>query len=297
MIIRVQVRPRSVTDGIRTDGHRRTPFLHLGKRMRIRATVAAVTGALALSAFAVPTAQAAAAAPDVTFTKVTVNNGKPIVARATGTATVPVTYTFKHAAGLDISPEKLFVLPFLYAGSTVDVTKVRLGGEDPGTCTATSSTTASCKSSFDLHTSGEDVRLRNTDARTWNVGAVAVTDEGDYKAQGNLGTTQIKFHSKLNTDATPEPVRKGATITVKGTLTRANWNTGKYTGYVGAPVTLQFKKKGATTFTTVKTVKTGAAGALKTTVKASVDGTYRFAFAGSTTTAPINAVGDVLDVK
>ncbi|MFF3375672.1 hypothetical protein ACFYXF_22320 [Streptomyces sp. NPDC002680] len=265
--------------------------------MRIRATVAAVSGALALSAFAVPAAHAASA-PDVTFTKVTINNGKPIVAKATGTATVPVTYTFKHAEGLDISSDKLLVLPFLYVG-TVDVDKVRLGGEDPATCTATSTTTASCKSTFALHTSGEDARLRNTDARTWKVGAVAVdiAGEGEYKAQGDLGTTQIKFHSKLNTDATPEPVRKGATITVKGTLTRANWNTNKYGGYVNAPVTLQFKKTGASTYTTVKTVKAGAAGALKTTVKASVDGTYRFAFAGSTTTAPITAIGDVIDVK
>jgi hypothetical protein len=264
--------------------------------MRIRATVAAVTGALALSAFAVPAAQAATA-PDVTFTKVTINNGKPIVAKATGTATVPVTYTFKHAAGLDISPEKFFVLPFLYVGTTYDLDTIRLGGEDPGTCTATSPTTASCKSTFALHTSGEDIRLRNGDARTWNVGAVAVTEAGGYKDQGKLGTAQIKFHSKLTTDATPEPVRKNATITVKGTLTRANWNTNKYGGYVNAPVTLQFKKKGATTFTTVKTVKAGAAGALKTTVTASVDGTYRYAFAGSSTTAPINAVGDVIDVK
>ncbi|WP_327696631.1 hypothetical protein [Streptomyces sp. NBC_00459] len=265
--------------------------------MRIRATVVAVTGALALSAFVVPAAQAAAA-PDVTFTKVTINNGKPIVAKATGTTSVAVTYTFKYAAGTDISSDKLMVLPFLYVGP-VDVNKVRLGGDDPATCTATSSTTASCKSTFALNTSGDDARLRNTDARTWKVGAVAVaiSDGGEYKAQGDLGTTQVKFHSKLNTDATPEPVRKGATITVKGTLTRANWNTGKYTGYVNAPVTLQFKKKGATTFTTVKTVKAGAAGALKTTVKATVDGTYRFAFAGSSTTAPINAVGDVIDVK
>ncbi|MGW3648500.1 hypothetical protein [Streptomyces sp. NPDC000878] len=264
--------------------------------MRIRATVAAVSGALALSALAVPAAHAASA-PDVTFTKVTVNNGKPIVAKATGTATVPVTYTFKHAAGLDISSDKLLTGPVLYVGSSFGLENVRLAGDEPGTCAATSTTTASCKGFINLHTSGSEGRLRNTDARTWNVGAVAITDEGEYKTQAGLGTTQIKFHSKLNTDATPEPVRKGATITVKGTLTRANWNTNKYGGYVGAPVTLQFKKTGATAFTTVKTVKTGAAGALKTTVKASVDGTYRFAFAGSTTTAPITAVGDVIDVK
>ncbi|MGW1720058.1 hypothetical protein [Streptomyces sp. NPDC002156] len=266
--------------------------------MRIRATVAAVTGALALSAFAVPTAQAAAAAaPDVTFTKVTVNNGKPIVARAAGTTSVPVTYTFNHAAGLDIGSDNLLTGPALYVGASLTVDNVRLIGDEPGTCTATSSTTASCKGFIDLHP-GSEGTLRNTDARTWKVGAIAITgDEDGVKIQSGLGTTQIKFHSKLNTDATPEPVRKGATITVKGTLTRANWNTGKYGGYVGAPVALQFKKTGATTFTTVKTVKTGAAGALKTTVKASVDGTYRFAFAGSTTTAPITAIGDVIDVK
>ncbi|NEA67082.1 hypothetical protein [Streptomyces sp. SID12488] len=270
--------------------------------MRIRATVAAVTGALALSAFAVPAAQAASA-PDVTFTKVTVNNGKPIVARPTGTTSVPVTYTFKHAAGLSISPNKLVTLPFFYVGRTadLDLDKVRLHADDPGTCTATSSTVASCKGVINLRTSGDvDNKLLNTDARTWKVGAVAValTDEGDFKSQGDLGTTQIKFHSKLTTtDATPEPVKKGATITVKGTLTRANWKTRKYEGYTNAPVALQFQKKGTTAFVTVKTVKAGAAGALKTTVKASVDGTYRYAFAGWSTTAPVTAAGDYVDVK
>ncbi|MDX2545267.1 hypothetical protein ACOT81_26240 [Streptomyces sp. WI04-05B] len=266
--------------------------------MRIRATVAAVTGALALSAFAVPAAQAATA-PDVTFTKVTINNGKPIVARAAGTTSVPVTYTFKHAAGLDIGSDNLLTGPALYVGAALTEDNVRLIGDEPGTCTATSTTTASCKGFIDLHASGDEKNLGNTDARTWKVGAVAITtsDDGGIKIQSGLGTTQVKFHSKLTTDATPEPVRKNATITVKGTLTRANWNTNKYGGYVNAPVTLQFKKKGATTFTTVKTVKAGAAGALKTTVKATVDGTYRYAFAGSSTTAPINAVGDVIDVK
>ncbi|MDX3455497.1 hypothetical protein PV396_26775 [Streptomyces sp. ME02-8801-2C] len=265
--------------------------------MRIRATVAAVTGALAISAFAVPAAQAATA-PDVTFTKVTVNNGKPIVVRATGTTSVPVTYTFKHGAGQSIGQNKLVTLPFFYVGSTVDLDKVRLGADDPGTCTATSSTVASCKVVINLHTTGDDNRLLNTDARKWNVGVVAVTDQGGFKSQGGLGLAQIKFHSKLSTtDATPEPVKKGATITVKGTLTRANWKTRKYEGYVNAPVALQFQKKGTSAFVTVKTVKAGAAGVLKTTVKATVDGTYRYAFTGSTTTAPVAAAGDYVDVK
>ncbi|WP_405771268.1 hypothetical protein [Streptomyces sp. NBC_01538] len=264
--------------------------------MRIRATVAAVTGALALSAFAVPAAHAAAA-PDLTFTKVTVNKGKPIVARASGTTSVPVTYTFKHAVGLGIGPDKLLTGPVLYVGASFGL-DVRLGGDEPGTCTATSSTVASCKGFIDLHTDDERNRLFNTDARKWNVGAIALTNRGAVKTQGGLGVTQIKFHSKLSTtDATPEPVAAGATITVKGTLTRANWKTHKYEGYVNAPVALQFQKKGTTAFTTVKTIRAGAAGALKTTVTASVDGTYRYVFAGSTTTAPVTAAGDYVDVK
>ncbi|WP_055531744.1 hypothetical protein [Streptomyces graminilatus] len=264
--------------------------------MRIRATVVAVTGALALSAFAVPAAQAAPSAPDVTFTKVTVNNGKPIVARASGTTHVPVTYTFKHARGLDIGPDKLATGPGLYFG-TFNIEKVRLSGDEPGTCTATSPTVATCKAFIDLHTSGEG-RLLNTDARKWNVAAIAVTDRGGIKTQSGLGTTQIKFDSKLTiTDATPGSVAAGATITVKGTLTRANWKTRKYEGLANAPVALQFQKKGTTTFTTLKTIKTGSAGALKTTVKATVDGTYRYAFAGSATTAAVTAAGDFVDVK
>ncbi|MEU6224690.1 hypothetical protein [Streptomyces sp. NPDC047042] len=265
--------------------------------MRIRATVAAVTGALAISAFAVPAAQAATA-PDVTFTKVTVNNGKPIVVRATGTTSVPVTYTFKHGAGQSIAANKLLTGPVLYVGNTVDVTKIRLGGDEPGTCTATSSTVASCKGFIDLHASGEDANLYNTDARKWSVGAIALTNTGGIKTQGGLGLAQLLFHSKLSTtDATPEPVKKGATITVKSALTRANWQTHKYVGYVNAPVALQFQKKGTSAFVTVKTVKAGAAGTLKTTVTATVDGTYRYAFLGSTTTAPAAAGGDYVDVK
>jgi hypothetical protein len=66
---------------------------------------------------------------------------------------------------------------------------------------------------------------------------------------------------------------------------------------VGQPVKLQFKKKGAGAYTTVKTIKTTSGGALKTTVTTSVDGTYRYAFAGTTTTPAVNATGDYIDVR
>ncbi|MYX97364.1 hypothetical protein GT045_21715, partial [Streptomyces sp. SID486] len=97
--------------------------------------------------------------------------------------------------------------------------------------------------------------------------------------------------------AAPEPVKKGRTLTVTGRLTRADWQDHKYHGYSGQPVKLQFRKKGSSAYTTLKTVRTNSAGSLKTTAKATADGYYRFSFAGTTTTAAVSAAGDFVDVK
>jgi hypothetical protein len=62
-------------------------------------------------------------------------------------------------------------------------------------------------------------------------------------------------------------------------------------------VKLQYKKKGSSTWSTVKTIKTSSTGALKTTVKASADGSYRYVFAGNSTTAAVTSASDYVDVK
>ncbi|MFD9068723.1 calcium-binding protein, partial [Streptomyces lasiicapitis] len=63
------------------------------------------------------------------------------------------------------------------------------------------------------------------------------------------------------------------------------------------PVQLQFKKKGASSYSTVKTVKSDRKGNLKTTVKASADGTFRYVFAGTSTTPAVTSAGDAIDVR
>jgi hypothetical protein len=98
-------------------------------------------------------------------------------------------------------------------------------------------------------------------------------------------------------NATPEPVKKGKTVTVSGKLTLADWEAGMYAGSKENPVRLQFRKKGNSAYTTVKTVRTGAAGALRTTVKASVDGYYRFSCAGTTSASALNSAADFIDVR
>ncbi|WP_105975155.1 hypothetical protein [Streptomyces geranii] len=306
--------------------------------MRIRATVAAVSGALALSAFVVPAAQAdvhasgadsayhtaaakilgsgksafitsPVAAPaelNVSFSNFKV--AKSINAGAGGHLVVPVTYTLTHGVEVDIKAADFDSGPYLYRGTFAEPENV-IFGEKAGTCTATSTTTANCKANLDIYPGEGD--LTNTDAgATWTAGGIAIAFNGQdpesdtfdpskigVAQQGDLGTTTVRRLAKLTVNATPEPVKKGKTITVTGKLTRANWDGPNYTGYATQPVQLQFRKNGSSVYTVVKTIKTTTKGDLKTTVKANVDGFFRYVFAGTKTTVGASAAADFIDVK
>ncbi|MFF3654085.1 DUF5707 domain-containing protein [Streptomyces olivochromogenes] len=282
--------------------------------MRIRATVAAVSGALALSAFVVPAAHAAdvpgaaslartvqpntAKSPtdvthgDTKISNVVVNGGKGVVFGTTTKKTFTVTFTATDNSGINMA------LAILYHGANIeDSDNGAVPNENRGekaSCTAVSSTTVNCKETFTIQANEQ---LLNAHAGTWKVWAIAQGKDADYVQKENVKSFYVQRASKLTVNAAPEPVKKGKTITVTGALTRADWQTGKYTGYVGQPVKLQFKKKGASAYTTVKTIKTTSGGALKTTVTASVDGTFRYSFAGTTTTPAVSATGDYVDVQ
>ncbi|MEV7067082.1 hypothetical protein AB0N97_30445 [Streptomyces collinus] len=284
--------------------------------MHIRATVAAVAGALALSALAVPAAQAAdapsgkqafssaaadagtattASTLDVTFSNVKVNSGKNIVVGTTNVVSVPVTYTVTHAADLDTGSDNFATGPLIYHGSSIDTADNLLISDDPATCTAASSTVLNCKGVISIRPADGD--LFNSDAGTWGAGALAVTSDDAEKVQGGLGTTKVQRYSKLTVNAGPEPVYKGKTITSTGKLSRANWEDNAYHGYTNQPVKLQFRKAGTSTYTTLKTVYSDQYGNLKATATAQYDGYWRFSFAGTTTTPAVNATGDYVDVK
>jgi hypothetical protein len=278
--------------------------------MRKYATGAVVSGALALSALAVPSASAAT--PDLTFSNVVVNNGKAIVVGTTNTVRVPVTYTFARPADLVIDNVKSVAGILLYRGAALARQENELGPDDAPTCTttATTATTVTQSCTEVIYVEPDLYLYEAADAGTWKVAGFysnSVTDNDDsdnhisvqfgYDMWGVPGSAQVKRAAKLTANATPEPVKKGSTLTVKGALTRADWASGKYTGYKGQPALLQFKARGATAYKTVKTVTSGTAGALTTTVKASADGTYRYTFAGTTTTGTATATGDYVDVK
>ncbi|MCN9243310.1 DUF5707 domain-containing protein [Streptomyces sp. RY43-2] len=279
--------------------------------MRIRASVAVVTGALALTALAVPAAQAADApgvgalarsvSPsagksaadesygDTKISNVVVNGGKAVVLGTTTKKTFTVTFTASDNSGIADA------YAILWHGSTMDKSDNGvLPNEDSATCTKVNATTSNCKLTYTVKANYD---LLNAHAGTWKVWAGAQGKDEDYVLKDNAKSFSVQRASQLTVNAAPEPVKKGKTITVTGKLSRANWETEKYAGYTVQPVKLQFRKKGSNTYTTVKTIKSDSKGNLKTTVKASTSGYYRYSFAGTSTTPAVNAAGDYIQVK
>ncbi|MFD8734643.1 hypothetical protein ACFV06_06945 [Streptomyces sp. NPDC059618] len=310
--------------------------------MRIRATVAAVSGALALSALVAPGAHAAGStghradiakvreaaraasgrtaytgstgtttgvpyALDLSFSDVKVNSGKPIVVGTTNHVTAPVTFSIKHGASVDITADDFLLDVELYRGTFDEPVGVLIGDDFPS-CSVTSTTTATCKGTIDIYP--RDHELVNADATTWKAMGLAIAlngidptdDNADlskigYVEQDKLTTTRVQRYSRLTVNAAPEPVKKGKTVTVTGKLSRADWEDRKYHGYTGQSVQLQFRKKNSTAYTTLKTVRTNGTGELKTTTTATVDGYFRYSFAGTSTTPAVKAAGDYVDVR
>lgn len=278
-------------------------------QMRKLAIGAALTGALALTGLAAPLAQAAT--PDLVFSGVTVNKGKAIVVGTTATVKVPVTYTLTRPSDVTIDYKTTFAGIMLYRGSLAAFDN-EIDADASPTCTTTATTdttvTASCSDTITIDPG--DSLYETADATTWNVAGVyahidadlddsddQISYSTDFAAWGNKGKVKIQRAAKLTANASPEPVEKGKTITVTGALTRANWETSKYSGYVSQPAKLQFRAKSSSTYTTVKTVTSTTGGALKTTVKATKDGYFRYVFAGTSTTGAATAAGDYIDVQ
>ncbi|MFC9249270.1 DUF5707 domain-containing protein [Streptomyces sp. NPDC057136] len=285
--------------------------------MRIRATVAAVSGALALSALVVPAAQAddgrtwsndhtfstpkagaerfagstaAAAAEELpVFTKAVVNGGKPVVVGTTSKQTYSLAITATHSSGVSD------IFGYVWTGASLD-DENSYGinqNEENSSCTVVNATTTTCKMTVTF----DPAYLINSDSGTWKVGAAALSNDGQIGDKEYISKTYLQRFSKLTANAGPEPVLKGKALTVTGKLTRANWETGTYMGYTNQPVKLQFRKAGTSTYTTVKTVTSSSTGTLKTSVTASADGYWRYSFAGTSTTPAVSAAGDYLDVR
>lgn len=249
-----------------------------------------------LRAFASERVQPQDAVGGTTFKNGVVNKGKDIVLGVTGKKAVPVTFTAFDEEGVAITQA------FLWQGTDSSNTDTITGAMESDaypTCTETpvqGGYSYTCKTVFTIDPA-VTFKDGNGTAGTWKVFLGAYDLYANASYDDDVARTKIKRAAKLTTNASPEPVREGRTITVTGKLSRANWTTGKNAGYATQPVQLQFRKRGSSTYTTLKTVKTSSTGTLSTTTRAGSDGYYRFVFAGTTTTGSATATGDFVDVR
>ncbi|WP_432027774.1 DUF5707 domain-containing protein [Streptomyces sp. 1222.5] len=266
--------------------------------MRTRASVAALSGALVLaSALVFPAAAQAHAGPktddDTTITKVVVNGGKDIVLGTSAKKSFTATVTASDPDGVTGG------WVALWHGTSFD-DQGRDGvlmpaEEGSGSCVAAGAQTSTCTVHFTVAPKVD--MTKNSYAGTWHAYAIAYGRPSGSVSDGYAGSVHIKRNTTLTANASPEPVAHGRTITVKGTLTRANWETHAYAGLSNVSVKLQYRKSGTSTYTTLKTVTSGSGGAVKATTTAKGDGFYRFFYAGTTSTDAATSASDFVDVQ
>ncbi|QIJ60800.1 hypothetical protein [Streptomyces sp. JB150] len=239
-----------------------------------------VAGGAAAVFTAVAAAPAGATEGGVSFTRVQVNDGKPIVIGVSNEVAVPASFRMATTQAWEYPAVYLYRSggdELWHAIETSDCIKVSAGV---------------CDFNETMYFDPSVWDMRNSEAGAWKVAARVFFkgDGGDTDDEGL--TVHVKRNSRLTVNASPEPVAKDRTITVTGKVTRANWETRKYASYGGRLVSLQFKPSGAASYTTVKKVYASSSGDLRTTVKASRTGTWRWAYFGNTTTGPSTSSGD-----
>lgn len=255
---------------------------------------AAADASAAKAAAPKPRSLAASTADSTVVSGVTVNGGNSAQVGTTNTQTITVKWTLNGGSKLYGSNASL------WRGTDTDSGMKRwLNSEqfnaDTDPCVQSGDATYSCTATYKFD---PQTYLTNEDAGAWKISLWAVTDTGDVNTD-NAMTWYLKRWSRLSNNAAPEPVAKGKTITITGKLERANWDTHKYAGYTQQTVRLQERSlTGSYATTSSHITGTGSlAGVEKQTRTATTDRCYRYKFEGTSTTPPVTATGDCVDVR
>jgi hypothetical protein len=205
--------------------------------------------------------------------------------------------TFATSFALGVSKSTSFSLAAKVTGAssvTVDNARTRADACDTWSETLTK---------VDARTFGDDFEAPadmfadhggNGCAGPWRVTFTAKGTGGKDTATATYSVRRQARITKLN--ASPEPVRKGAKVTVTGKLERASWDDGRYHGYAGRTAELQFKPVDGT-YRTVKNVVGSSTGTYRTTATQKVKGCWRLVFRGSATTTSAKVAGDCVAVR
>jgi hypothetical protein len=255
-----------------------------------------LAGALALGAFAAPSAEAADTG--ITVSNLVVNKGKPIIVGTSAEVRPGFTYHMSWPSGPQLPDVDAF--PFLYHDTTV-ANGANSDGIYMGYTNCNEDGTHAADCDGELYIEPRYTLDSNNDATTWKIAVSARIwgSDGQPRTEEYLtgfGSVQVKRRAQVTVNASPEPVAKGRTLTVTGRITRADWVKHAYTGFGGKAAKLQFRKAGTSTYSTVKIVSADSAGYLKTTVSAAADGYWRWTFSETSTTSGATAAGDYVDV-
>lgn len=262
-----------------------------GRRTARRRTVwAAVGGAAALVLVPVTGAHAEGRG-DIRVVSTVVNGGNNVIIGTTRTVTYPIAITVKDNSGVkglgDVSTYN-----WSNGHGFIDWVGTKCVKKTSTTSVCTATMTVGPAWIADYSDSDAD-----KDAGVWAVNATVQANDHDYWISDNIARYKVKRASQLTTNATPEPVAKGKTLTITGKLSRANWEDLKYHGFAGQTVKLQYRKAGSAHYSTVRTVRTNSTGQLSTKVTATSAGSWRYYFPGTTTTARIVSTGDAVALK
>lgn len=251
--------------------------------------MAVAVGAAALALVTTTTAHAEGRG-DIRVISTVVDHGTNVIVGTSKTVRYPIAMTIKDNSGVK----------YVSSVDTYNIANgIGIAQMDSVTCEKKSATTSVCTAMMSIVPEwmhGYSSDDADEMAGTWSVSATVNANDRDYWISDRIALYRVKRAATLVTDAAPDQVRPGEKFKITGKLARANWEDLKYYGYTGQSVKLQFKKAGASSYTTVKTVKTGTSGKLSTTVTATSSGAWRWFFDGTGTTAQIASAGDTVRV-
>ncbi|MFR0357506.1 hypothetical protein [Streptomyces sediminimaris] len=259
--------------------------------MRGRKAWAAAGGAAALVLTATTGAHAEGRG-DIRVVKTVVNRGGNVIVGTSKTIRYPIDITVRDNSGVKgLTHVSTFNRANAYSFATWN---------GDSSCARRSATTSVCRATMTIDprwiADSDDIDT-NRVAGVWQVDATVRAKDGDYWISDRIAEYKVKRAVQLTTVIAPKAVAKGAKVSVGGKLARADWEDLKYHGFTGQRVRLQFKKKGAAHYSTVRTVTSGSAGKLTTKVTVTSAGSWRWYFPGTTTTSLKVSAGDTLGLK
>ncbi|MFI7325432.1 HtaA domain-containing protein [Streptomyces rubiginosohelvolus] len=128
---------------------------------------------------------------------------------------------------------------------------------------------------------------------TWRARYAGTADRA--AAVSSSDNVDVKLRTAVSGfNASPEPVRKGRTITVKGTLRSLD---GTWKNASGQSVSILFKADGSSKWSKLATVKTNSKGVFSKGFTAKKDGTWKAQFTATSSRLGTTSSGDRVDVR